>query len=127
MKSYTISLALWTLVLLCLLLAPISEAEIPVFGEFKHWDKFYHFILFAITGFVSVFGARFLNMFRSRMLFGVLFGMFLALSTEFTQSLIPCRNMSLYDLFADILGLGVGLSLYAFLYHQAGLRTFFRL
>ena len=127
MKSYTISLALWTLVLLCLLLAPIGEAEIPTFGAFKHWDKIYHLTLFAITGFVSIFGARFLNLFRSRVLFGVLFGVFLALSTEFAQSLVPCRDMSLYDLFADILGLGVGLSLYAFLYHQAGLRTFLKL
>ena len=110
-----------------MLLAPIGEAEIPAPWGFKHWDKVYHFSLFAVTGFVGVFGARFLSMFRSRMLFGIVFGLFLAVSTEFAQSLIPCRNMSLYDLFADIVGLGVVLSLYAFLHRQAELRAFFKL
>ncbi len=126
MKRRIIVLVLWTLILLGLLLAPIGEAEIPVFGEFKHWDKVYHFGLFAVTGFVSVFGARFLISFRSRMLFGIVFGLFLALCTEFTQSLIPCRNMSLYDLLADIAGLGFALLLYAFLHRQAEISAFFK-
>jgi len=127
MKRRIIVLVLWTLILLGLLLAPIGEAEIPAFGDFEHWDKVYHFGLFAITGFVSVFGARFFTLFRSRMLFGIVFGLFLALCTEFTQSLIPCRNMSLYDLLADIAGLGFALSLYAFLHRQAELRAFLKL
>ena len=127
MKRYIITLVLWTLFLLGVLLAPIGEAEIPAPWGFKHWDKVYHFGLFAVTGFVGVFSARFLSLFRSRMLFGIVFGLFLAVSTEFAQSLIPVRNMSLYDLFADIAGLGVALLLYAFLYHQAGLRAFFKL
>ena len=127
MKRGIIVLVLWTLIVLGVLLAPIGEAEIPVPGKFKHWDKVYHFGLFAVTGFVGVFGAKFLSLFRSRMLFGIVFGLFLALCTEFAQSLIPCRNMSLYDLLADIVGLGVALSLYAFLHHQAGLRALFKL
>jgi VanZ family protein len=127
MKWGIIILVLWTLVLLGVLLSPIEEAAIPALWEFEHWDKVYHFILFAITGFVSVFGARFLNLFRSRMLFAIVFGLFLAVSTELAQSLIPCRNMSFYDLLADVVGLGVVLSLYASLHYQDGLRTFFRL
>lgn len=127
MKRYIIVLVLWTLVLLGLLLAPIGEAEIPAPWGFKHWDKVYHFGLFAVTGFVGVFSARFLSLFRSRMLFAIVFGLFLAVSTEFAQSFIHCRNMSFYDLLADVVGLGAALSLYAFLYHHAGLRAFFRL
>ena len=127
MKRHIIILVLWTLILLGVLLAPIGEAEIPAPWGFKHWDKVYHFGLFAITGFVGVFSVRFLNLFRSRMLFGIVFGLFLAVSTEFAQSLIPCRNMSLYDLLADVIGLGVSLSLYTFLHRQAGLRAFFKL
>ena len=61
------------------------------------------------------------------MLFGIVFGLILALCTELAQSLIPCRDMSLYDLFADIVGLGAALSLYAFLYHQIRLRALFKL
>jgi VanZ family protein len=127
MKWHIIILVLWTLALLGVLLAPIGEAEIPAPWGFKHWDKVYHFGLFAVTGFVAVFSDRFLSLFRSRMLFGIVFGLFLAVSTEFAQSLIPVRNMSLYDLLADIVGLGSALSLYAFLYHHAGLRAFFKL
>lgn len=127
MKRYIIILVLWTFVLLGLLLSPVWGVIIPAVAELKHVDKVCHFILFAITGFVGVYSARFFNLFRSRLLFGTIFGMFLALCTEFAQSVIPCRNMSLYDLFADIVGLGVALSLYAFLYRQAGLCTFFKL
>lgn len=127
MKRHIIVLVLWTLVLLGLLLAPIGEAEIPAPGEFKHWDKVYHFGLFAVTGFVGVFGARFLSLFRSRILFGIVFGLFLAVSTEFAQSLIPCRNMSLNDLLADVVGLGVALLLYAILCHRVELRALFKL
>jgi len=127
MKRHIIILVLWTLILLGVLLAPIGEAEIPAPWGFEHWDKVYHFGLFAITGFVGVFSVRFLNLFRSRMLFGIVFGLFLAVSTEFAQSLIPCRNMSLYDLLADVIGLGVSLSLYAFLHRQAGLRALSKL
>ncbi len=127
MKWHIIVIVLWVLVLLGVLLAPIGEVEIPAPWGFKHWDKVYHFGLFAVTGFVGVFSARFLSLFRSRMLFGIVFGLFLAVSTEFAQSLIPARNMSLYDLFADIVGLGVALSLYVLLHGQAGLRAFFKL
>ena len=58
---------------------------------------------------------------------GAIFGLFLAISTEFAQSLLPVRNMSFYDLFADIAGLGIALALCAFLHRQAKLRAFFKL
>jgi len=115
------------MVLLGLLLAPIGETQIPTPGGFKHFDKLAHFGLFGVTGLVSVFGARFFSRFRTRMLFGIAFGLFLAVCTEFAQSLIPVRNMSLYDLLADVVGLGVALTLCAFLHHQAKLRAFFKL
>ena len=127
MKQGLIVLVLWTLIVFGVLLAPIGEMEIPIFREFRHWDKVCHFSLFAVTGFVGIFSAKFLSLFRYRMLFGIVFGLVLALCSEFAQSLIPCRDMSLYDLLADVVGLGVALALYAFLYYRTGLRTFFRL
>ncbi len=114
MKHSTVVLVLWILFLLGVLLAPISEPAIPAPGGFKHFDKVAHFGLFMITGYIIVFGARFFSRFRYRMFFGIVFGLCLAVGTEFAQYLIPARNMSLYDLLADVLGLSVGLPLYAF-------------
>jgi len=56
------------------------------------------------------------------MFFGIVFGLCLAIGTEFAQYLIPTRNMSLYDLLADILGLSVGLLLYAFFHRKHAVR-----
>ena len=114
MKLGFVILTLWTLILLGLLLSPIAEMPIPNLWGFEHLDKVAHFGLFFVTGLVGVFSARFLSQFRNRILFGIVFGLFLAICTEFAQSLIPFRNMSLYDLFADIAGLGVALALCAF-------------
>ena len=126
MKRNLAVIIVWTLILLGLLLAPITESQIPTPGGFKHFDKVAHFGLFAITGLVSAFGARFLSRFRTRMLFGIAFGLFLAVCTELAQSLIPIRNMSLYDLLADVAGLSVGLLLYAFLHRWPLFTRFFR-
>lgn len=127
MKWSFVVLALWTLILLGVLLAPIRETPTLTCGGFRHWDKVAHFGLFAITGFVGVFGARVISQFNSRMLFGILFGLFLAIGTEFAQSFISVRDMSPYDLLADVIGLGGGLLLYALLYSQQGLRTHLKL
>ena len=122
MKHSTVVLVLWILFLLGVLLAPISEPSIPALGGFKHLDKVAHFCLFTITGYINVFSARFFSRFRYRMFFGIVFGLCLAIGTEFAQYLIPARNMSLYDLLADILGLSVGLPLYAFFHHRHAVR-----
>ncbi len=127
MGKNIIVLILWTLFLLGVLLAPIGGSVIPGSLRFEHFDKVVHFGLFAITGFVSVYGANFRNQFRYRMLFGAVFSLFLAASTEYGQSLLPFRDMSIYDLLADIVGLGVGLASYALLYSRDNVRSFLRL
>ena len=127
MKRSLVILILWTLVLIGLLLGPIRESQIPNLLIFPHFDKVVHFLLFFVTGFVSVLGAKFLGRLRYRMLFGIIFGLFLAVGTEIAQASIPFRHEDVYDLTADIVGLGVALLLYGLLYHLAGLRAFFRL
>lgn len=118
---------IWTLFLLGVLLAPIGEVDISTTKGFEHFDKVAHFCLFTVTGFIGVFGANFGSQFKSRVLFGAVFGLFLALSTELGQSLLPFRDMSLYDLIVDVVGVGVGLAFYAFLYSRYIMRSFFRL
>ena len=127
MKRNIVILILWTLFLLGVLFAPIGGMAIPGSLRFEHFDKVAHFCLFAVTGFVGVFGANFRGQFKFRVVFGAVFGMFLAVSTEYGQSLLPFRDMSLYDLFADIVGLWVGLAFYAFLYSRYTIRSFMRL
>jgi VanZ family protein len=108
-KINTVLLILWTLILLGLLLSPIKESLIPSIGGFQHWDKVAHFCLFAITGFISIYGASFFSRFRARVLFGLVFGLILAVGTELGQYLIPFRDPEFSDLLADFAGLFLGL------------------
>ena len=76
-------LVIWTLVLWGLLLAPISGEGIVSDLGFKHWDKIAHFCLFGVTGFVGAFAVSFFGfvVLRSCILFGIIFGLFLAVCT----------------------------------------------
>ena len=116
----SIIIPLWTLILVVVLLAPIVETGSPTLGWIKQFDKVVHFCLFTVTGFVGVFGTGFLRKFRSRMFFGIAFGLLLAAGTEFAQYSIPARDMSFYDLLADVIGLGIGLLVYALLHNRYG-------
>ena len=99
------ALAFWAIVLFGLLLAPIEEAGAFIYHISKYYDSEAHFGLFFITGFISIFGARFLKTFRARLLFGCSVSLLLAFATEFAQSFVAYRTTSLSDLLADILGL----------------------
>ena len=124
MKWGIIVLVLWIAVLLSLLFAPINEKIVHPFLGFKHWDKVAHFGLFFITGFIAFIGARFLRRFWARMCFGITFCLFLAVGSELAQSLVPSRDTSLYDLLADMLGLGIALALCAFFHRTRAFRLF---
>jgi VanZ family protein len=108
MKLGTVILALWTLVLLALLLLPIHESLIPNLGV-PQMDKVAHFGLFAVTGFLSIYGASFLSSYRSRLFFGLIFGLVLSIGTELGQHFVPYRDMDFFDLLADWAGLFFGL------------------
>ena len=108
-------LGLWTLFLLGLLLGPIGEVGQPIPGGFSHWDKVAHFGLFGITGLVAAYSADFLKSLRVRILFGLMFGLFLAVSAEAAQKLLPYRTASLNDLLAGVAGVSLTLLLYALL------------
>ena len=112
--------------LLALLLLPIGNLA-PEIGGFRHWDKIAHLGLFAVTGFMSVYGASFFSRLRNRFIFALAFGLALAVGTELGQSFVSSRGTSLYDLLADFIGLSVGLTTYVLLYSQKGIRSRFRL
>jgi VanZ family protein len=108
-KKRTLLLIIWTLILLGLLLSPIRPGLVPEFGGFQHWDKVAHFVLFVITGFISIYGAGFFSRLGARILFGLVFGLVLALGTEIGQYFMPSRDPEFYDLLADLAGLFLGL------------------
>lgn len=120
-KWGVILVALWTMILLGLLLAP--EVPLPFPHGFKYFDKVAHVGLFTITIIVSVFGARFFSQFKSRMLFGIIFSLLLTAGTEFAQLFISTRSADPYDLLADLGGLLLGLLLYTVLYRSNTLRS----
>jgi VanZ family protein len=126
MKIKTILWVLWTLALLAVLLVPMRESIFPGEG-FRYWDKVVHFGLFAVTGFISIYGASFISRFKYRLVFSIIFGLALAAGTELGQSLVPSRDTSLYDFLADIAGLCLGVLAYALLYRQEGIRSHLRL
>jgi VanZ family protein len=114
-------LALWTLVLLGLLLAP--KVPLPLHQEFKYFDKIAHVGLFSVTVFVGVYGSKFFNRFKSRLLFGIILSLLLGAGTEFAQSFISSRTADPYDFLSDLVGLFLGLLLYILLYRWERLRS----
>jgi len=115
MKLELTILVLWTMVLLGLLLSPIGDVGKQIPGGFGHWDKVAHFCLFATTGLVSAYGSKFLEALRGRIFFGLIFGLFLAVSTEAAQKFIAYRSGTFNDFLADVAGLSLALLLYALL------------
>jgi VanZ family protein len=120
-------LVIWTLALLFLLTAPMAGTPFPRTGIFYYSDKIAHVGLFAVTGFVSVFGARFFRRFGPRLVFGLCFSLILAFGTELLQSALSYRYGDVFDLMADLLGVFMGLFFYLALYLHEGLRSRLRL
>jgi len=120
-------LVVWTVVLLFLMTVPMAENPMPRTSIFRYWDKIAHVGLFAVTGFVSVFGARFFRRFGSRLFFGLSLSLFLAFGTELAQAYLSYRSGEFYDLMADLLGIFAGLFVYLALYLHEGLRSHLRL
>jgi VanZ family protein len=122
-----VALVLWTMVLLVLMTVPLAENPLPRSGILRYWDKMAHVVLFAVTGIVGVYGARFLRRFGSRLFFGLVFSLFLAFGTELAQRSISYRSGDFYDLMADLLGIFGGLFLYMAAYLHEGFRSRLRL
>lgn len=103
-----LAFALWTGVILAATLLPITEESISATG-FVYADKLAHYSSFMVMAFIAIwFGGTFLGSFKSSVVFGILWGLLLAGSTELAQFFLPLRNMSLPDIVADIAGIGVG-------------------
>ena len=119
MRKHWLVLILWLLFLFSVLLSPVAWwRAIPGPWGVNNSDKLSHIGLFAVTGFVIVFGTSFLLRLRNRMLLALMAGVVLAGGTEIAQHFIPRRTMDIYDFLTDLAGLGVGLLVYYLLYRR---------
>jgi VanZ family protein len=126
-KAKITVLVLWTLFLIFLMMVPVDDIPFARAIIVRNWDKVAHVGLFAVTGFVSVYGAGFLRRFNSRLAFGLIFSVLLSFGTEYAQSFTTYRTADVYDFMADLLGVFMGLFVYLALYIQADLRARLRL
>lgn len=102
-----LAFVLWTGVILLATLLPIAEEGIPAGGAISQIDKVAHFLLFTIMAVIAFyFGISFLANFWRSIWFAIGWGILLAIGTEFAQSFLPLRNMSFFDIVADMIGIG---------------------
>ncbi len=108
----------WTMVIALLTLLPGNY--IPRVITFLDWlgpDKVVHLALFATFSVLFMEGFRrqskVLLLSKNTVLASLLLGMVFAIFTEAMQYfVIPGRNGNIYDLLADILGLGIGYAIW---------------
>ena len=67
------------------------------------WDKANHFVAFMVLFVLLSFGYKHLNLTKKVMILLVF-----AVQIEIVQYFIPCRSFSLLDIFADMVGVGIG-------------------
>ena len=67
------------------------------------WDKANHFVAFMVLFVLLSFGYKHLNLAKKIMIL-----LLFAVQIEIVQYFIPCRSFSLLDIFADIVGIGIG-------------------
>ena len=124
MKLRLTILAIWTAILLAVLFAPVSQIRFVSVWPFAREDKIVHIILFFITVILIIFCTKSFWTFRTRIITGIISGVILGAATELIQGLIPVRSMSIFDFFADVGGLSLGIFLYLMLYRIKIIRRF---
>ena len=67
------------------------------------WDKANHFVAFMVLFVLLSFGYKYLNLAKKIMILSLF-----AVQIEIVQYFIPCRSFSLLDIFADMVGVGIG-------------------
>jgi VanZ family protein len=84
--------------------------------KFELQDKFYHFIFYAIFGFLIgrafFFQSGIQQLKNNFLIFGIIFGALYAMSDEVHQHFVPGRTMSPWDALADIAGVIFGLIIF---------------
>ena len=108
------------------ILSSIPQLNPPDLG-FKIQDKLYHFLFYAIFGFLIARSFSFLKVspffHRYSLIFAVVFSAVYGLSDEIHQYFVPGRFCSIGDFVADSLGGAAGVFIY---HHRQQFRSLFR-
>lgn len=89
-----------TLIVIIVTLIPLPQ---KIQNKALGWDKLIHFSIFGILGFFAQ---------ASISLFALLYGLFLAIVTEFLQKFIPGRMPDIVDFSTNMMGIIIGTSLW---------------
>lgn len=112
---YRYHLPVIALAIAIFILSSIPQLNPPDLG-FEIQDKFYHFVFYAVFGYLvarSFFLLKFSQLFqRHYLVFAVVFSAVYGLSDEIHQYYIPGRFCSLGDFVADGLGAATGVFIY---------------
>lgn len=110
--------SLWTLAIVIGCLLPGGSLPDATLWSF---DKLIHFGIFA--GFGGLWMEAMKQPVGRRAMWVALGGIFFAAATELLQGFAPGRSPELFDLLADVVGLAVGIAVYALVRRRALVRT----
>ncbi len=112
------------LAIVIFVLSSIPKLTPPNLG-FELQDKFYHFLVYAVFGFLvarSFFSLQFSDNFHKYYLvFAILFSAIYGLSDEIHQSYVPGRFSSIGDFIADSSGSVIGVLIF---HYRQGIKLF---
>lgn len=89
-----------TILVIIITLIPLPQ---QIQNKALAWDKLIHFSIFGLLGFFAQ---------ASISLFALLYGLILAIVTEFLQKFIPGRAPDIFDFSTNIIGVVIGTSLW---------------
>jgi len=125
MKLRLVVLVIWAILLFVLLATPISMVSLTLLWPYEHAGLVSHFILFFVSVFIGLVCTKYLCSFRTRLIIFTGAGMFLSVTLELVQILIPGRDMSFGDIVFNIAGLVAGLVFCIVLYNIKKIRQLF--
>ena len=99
-----------TFILLLIVIEYLATTTIDMPSISTGWDKLNHFLAFSTLAIVGMFGyKKYTFIIVGLLAFGI--------QIEVVQGFIPNREMSLLDIFADSVGILIGLVLHKILYN----------
>src|SRR5690349_11411756 len=105
----------WSIVVLVLTLLPGEKLpEVPVFGI----DKIVHFFIFGLLMILTAFGlykiSRQAGSIENPILISFIYSTLFGIAIEVIQQYVPNRSFSVYDIIANVIGVGLGSAVFNF-------------
>jgi VanZ family protein len=99
----------WSVIVLILTLIPGEKLpDVPIFGI----DKVVHFFIFGLLMILTAFGlykiSRQANSIQNPILISLLYSTLFGIMIEVIQPYVPNRSFSVYDIIANVIGVGLG-------------------